>query len=39
MSAKFVDSLTFNFEEDLPLDTLTVQRELAAADGVINTPG
>jgi len=38
MSAKFVDSLTFNFEEDLPLDTLTVQRELAAADGVLNTP-
>ena len=38
MSANFADSLTFNFEEDLPLDTPTVLGELAAADGVLNTP-
>jgi len=36
-SANFADSMTFSFDE-LPLDTPTVLGELAAADGVLNTP-
>jgi len=39
MSANYTDSISFNFEVDeLPLDTPTVLGELAAADGMLNTP-
>jgi len=38
-SANFVDSMAFSFEvDDMPLDTPTVLGELAAADGMLNTP-
>jgi len=38
-SANFADSMAFSFEVDeLPLDTPTVLGELAAVDGVLNTP-
>ena len=38
-SANFADAMAFSFEVDeLPLDTPTVLGELAAVDGVLNTP-
>ena len=38
-SANFRDTIAFSFEVDeLPLDTPTVLGELAAVDGVLNTP-